>query len=201
MSTTSCRPVWWNEITFIFYDSLATEICNGKRCAELSFTLKAKKGDEIISVHCIGVWTIVDNDYLTLQALITPMKLPTSYLGMKFSKWLESLSKDVEFTFEINKGRCRILKTGIPLNEIEVCNALSFAEEDGLDKKLEIMKNAIYPIILMGTRQHGIGHLAWDFDQDILSSDMRIKMKLIFIGMKVMRMYLMILLFSKGIKC
>ncbi len=142
LSTTSGHPGQWNDKTLIFYDSFATEMRNGQRCAELSFTLNEKKGDVIVSVNYIGAWTIVDNGYLPWPTLIPPIKLPTSYAEMRFSRWLESMRKDVECTFGIMKGRFRILKTGIPMHGIEVCDRVwktccalhnFLLEEDGLD--------------------------------------------------------------------
>ena len=62
---------------------------------------------------------------------------------MQFSKWIKSLQKDVECTFGIMKGRFRILKTGIPLHGIDVCDRVWLTccalhnfllQEDGLDK-------------------------------------------------------------------
>ena len=67
----------------------------------------------------------------------------TTYAEMRFSKWVESLRKDVECTFRILKGRFRILKTGIPLHGIEVCDQMWLTccalhnfllVEDGLDE-------------------------------------------------------------------
>ena len=61
---------------------------------------------------------------------------------MRWSKWLESMRKDVECTFGIMKGRFRILKVGIRLQKIEsvdrlwcTCCALHnmFLEADGLN--------------------------------------------------------------------
>ena len=43
---------------------------------------------------------------------------------MRFSKWLESMQKDVECTFGILKGRFRILKTGIPLHGVEATDRI-----------------------------------------------------------------------------
>ncbi len=91
----------------------------------------------------------MDNGYLSLPTLIPPLKLPTSYAEMRFSKWLESMRKDVECTFGILKGRFRILKTGIPLHGVEVCDCVwktccalhnFLLEEDGLDECWDAMR-------------------------------------------------------------
>jgi len=43
-----------------------------------------------------------------------------------WSKWLESMQQDVEGTFEILKGRCRILKSGISINGVDAVNNIWF---------------------------------------------------------------------------
>ncbi len=77
-----------------------------------------------MSVRYNSGWTINDNGYLRWPTTIPPMKLPTTYAEMWFSKWLESMRKDVECTFDILKGRFRIIKRGIPLHGIEACDWL-----------------------------------------------------------------------------
>jgi hypothetical protein len=90
-----------------------------------------------------GAWLIVDNVYLAWPtAHVPPFKTHAAYEELRFSKWVESMRKDVECIFGIMKGRFRILKTGIPLHGIEAtdriwstCCALHnfLLEEDGLD--------------------------------------------------------------------
>lgn len=74
------------------------------------------------------------------------MKNPVTYKEMRWSKWLESMRKDVECTFGIMKGRFRILKIGIRLKKIDsvdqlwcTCCALHnmFLEADGLNDSWE----------------------------------------------------------------
>ncbi len=75
-----------------------------------------------------------------------PMKTTCLRSEIRFSKWLESVRKDVECTFGILKGRFRILKTGIRLGGQQagdriflICCALHnwLLEVDGLDKGWE----------------------------------------------------------------
>ncbi len=63
---------------------------------------------------------------------------------LRWSRWLESMRKDVECTFDILKGRWRILKTGIQLHSSDsvtkiwkTCFALHnwLLEVDGLSEK------------------------------------------------------------------
>jgi hypothetical protein len=62
-----------------------------------------------------GVWQIVDNGYLNWSTTVPPLKTSCNRSDIGFSKWLESIRKDVECTFGILKGCFRILKTGIRL--------------------------------------------------------------------------------------
>mmetsp|Transcript_2588 Transcript_2588/g.3868 ORF Transcript_2588/g.3868 Transcript_2588/m.3868 type:complete len:105 (-) Transcript_2588:443-757(-) len=61
----------------------------------------------------------MDNGYLDWSTMVPPSKYYYTYAEMRFSKWIESIRKDVECTFGIMKGRFRILKTGIALHGIE----------------------------------------------------------------------------------
>ena len=56
--------------------------------------------------------------------MIAPMKEAVLFTEIRWSKWLESVRKDVECTFGILKGRFRILKTGIRLHSIESIDQL-----------------------------------------------------------------------------
>lgn len=68
-------------------------------------------------LYC-GVYAIVDNGYLDRTTLISPIKRPGSQLQLRWSKWIESLRKDVECTFGIIKGRFRCLKSGVRLHGV-----------------------------------------------------------------------------------
>jgi hypothetical protein len=48
-----------------------------------------------------------------------PLKESSNYGDIRWSKWLESMRKDVECTFGIMKGRWRILKTGIRIQGLD----------------------------------------------------------------------------------
>ena len=117
---------------------------DGEQFDDLVFELKERAPDGSIKlVKYRGAWEIVDNGYLSWPTMIPPSKNPTTYAEMRFSKWVESLRKDVECTFGILKGRFRILKNGIPLHGIEVCDQMWLTccalhnfllVEDGLDE-------------------------------------------------------------------
>lgn len=97
----------------------------GELFNDLVFELKERAPDGSIKTVCYrGAWEIVDNGYLPWPTMVPPFKCSTTYAEMRFLKWIESLRKDVECTFGIMKGRFCILKTGIPLHGIAVCNRM-----------------------------------------------------------------------------
>lgn len=53
------------------------------------------------------------NDYHSRLTTVSPIKWTTSRMEIPFSAWLESLRKEVEYTFGILKGQWQVLKTGI----------------------------------------------------------------------------------------
>ena len=143
LHSTPGHPGRWNDQTLQLFDSYAKMMRDGEKFDDLVFELKERRADgSVTSVSYRGAWEIVDNGYLPWPTMIPPSKYPTTYAEMRFSKWLESLRKDVECTFGIMKGRFRILKTGVPLHGVEVCDRLWLTccalhnfllEEDGLD--------------------------------------------------------------------
>ena len=62
-----------------------------------------------------GVYLLVDNGYLDWSCTVPPMTMTNQISEIRWSKWVESMRKDVECTFGILKGRFRVLKTGIRL--------------------------------------------------------------------------------------
>ena len=70
------------------------------------------------------MWFIVDNGYLSWSCTVPPEKDPVSYKHIRFSQLLESTRKDVECTFGITKGRFLVLKYGIRLESIDLCDKL-----------------------------------------------------------------------------
>jgi hypothetical protein len=98
----------------------------------------------ILTAKYRGPWLIVDNGYLNWPTTVPPIKQTCSQHEIRFSQWLKSIWKDVEYTFGILKGPFRILKSGIRLNGQEAadkifltCCALHnwFLKVNGLDEK------------------------------------------------------------------
>ncbi len=59
----------------------------------------------VISVNYKGVYVIVDNGYLQWLCTVPPFTVTSNMNEICWSKWLESMRKDVECTFGILKGR------------------------------------------------------------------------------------------------
>jgi hypothetical protein len=73
----------------------------------------------VISVKYKGVYVIVDNGYLQWSCTVPPFTTTSDMDEILWSKWLESMQKNVECTFGILKGRWRILKSGIHLQGVD----------------------------------------------------------------------------------
>jgi hypothetical protein len=76
----------------------------------------------VISMKYKGVYVIVDNGYLQWLCTVPPFTITSDMDEIRWSKWLESMQKDVECTFGIFKGRWRILKSGIRLQGVDAVN-------------------------------------------------------------------------------
>ena len=114
LSTTHGSPGRWNDKTLQLYDELSTKLRSGECYGDLKFFLWERDGNGgYKKVDYEGAWLVVDNGYLRWPTMVPPMKAYTTYSEMRFSRWVESMRKDVECTFGILKGRFRILKTGV----------------------------------------------------------------------------------------
>jgi hypothetical protein len=144
LSSTRGHPARYNDKTLVRYDQLAFSLWRGTtELDSMEFSLQEKDSNgEVVSVMYRGAWLLVDNGYLNWSCTVPPMKTTISYAELRFSKWLESLRKDVECTFGILKGRFRVLKAGVRLHGIEAVDKLwltccamhnMFLEADGLD--------------------------------------------------------------------
>jgi DDE superfamily endonuclease len=143
LHTTSGHPGRWNDKTLARYDTFMDQLRRGFFDDMMTFELFDANGKRIVMK---GAYVIVDNGYLQWSTSVPPFKDSCSRKEVRFSKWLESLRKDVECTFGILKSRWRILKTGIRLHNTEVadrvwvtCCALHnmLLDVDGLSKGWE----------------------------------------------------------------
>ena len=142
LHTTKGHPARWNDKTLAIYDEFIMGVKGGNLLADNKFQLFEKNNNgEVITRWYSGCWILCDNGYHAWPTMMSPMKDAILFTEVRWSKWLESVRKDVECTFGILKGRFRILKTGIRLHSIEsvdklwcTCCALHnfLLEEDGL---------------------------------------------------------------------
>lgn len=103
--TTSGFPGRWNDKTIVTFDEFLLGIREGTRLADVSFKLREQRDGTTRERDYLGVWVMVDNGYLRSPTTIPPLKACSTYDELRWSKWLESLRKDVECTFGILKGR------------------------------------------------------------------------------------------------
>ena len=105
LSTTKGYPGRWNDKTLVTFDEFMRGIQDGEKLADVEFDLCEPCGNEVRLRRYKGAWVMVDNGYLQWPTTIPPIKSPSTFDQLRWSKWLESLRKDVECTFGILKGR------------------------------------------------------------------------------------------------
>ena len=119
--TTRGFPGRYNDQTVVRYDELFCGISDetlGKGC---QFWLYYYDQDsETVKVQNYkGCWLLVDGGYIERPVLVCPMKHTIYKDEHEFSKWVESVRKDVECTFGILKQRFSIFRTPIRYHSIE----------------------------------------------------------------------------------
>ena len=147
LHTTRGHPSRWNDKSIVFFDEFVMKIKNGQILSNNEFELLEKDAlGNITTKKYKGAWILCDNGYQNWSTLMAPMKDALTYKQFRWSKWLESVRKDVECTFGILKGRFRILKIGMRVQSIEAtdqiwctCCALHnlFLDKDGLCENWE----------------------------------------------------------------
>lgn len=143
LHTTPGHPGRWNDKTIVFHDNFVHDLHRGKVLQNNTFKLFEKNKDGVIvSVDYRGAYVITDNGYLKWPCTMPPYKETPFINSLRWSKWVESMRKDVECCFGILKGRFRILKNGVRVHGIEVtdkiwrtcCSLHNFLlTEDGMD--------------------------------------------------------------------
>jgi hypothetical protein len=100
-------PARWNDQTMVRFDRFITKICSdGLSLQDNTFELLARgKGGKVIAVKDKGVYVIVDNGYLNWSCTVPPFTVTSNMDEIRWSRWLESMCKDVECMFGILKGR------------------------------------------------------------------------------------------------
>jgi hypothetical protein len=89
----------------VWLDSFIAGIRDGRVFDDVCFNLLAhdKKG-HIKDLQFSGAYVIVDNGYLDWSCTVPPFGVSNNIDEIRWSKWLESMRKDVECTFGILKG-------------------------------------------------------------------------------------------------
>ena len=109
------------------FDTFLTDIRAGRILTDNEFELLSyDKEGNVVSVRYNGVYVIDDNGYLVWSCTFPPLSVTNKIDETRWSRWVESMRKDVECTFGILKSRWRILKTGVrvygvdKVDEIEI---------------------------------------------------------------------------------
>ena len=105
----------------VWFDRFITQIRSARsNLQDNAFELLARgRGGEVIMVMYKGVYVIVDNGYLNWSCTVPPFTVTSNVDEIRWSKWLESMCKDVKCTFGILKGRWHILKAGVRIHGVD----------------------------------------------------------------------------------
>jgi hypothetical protein len=130
----------------VTFDEFVKGIHDGDHLQDVELELLERRNGRVVPVKYTGGYVIVDNGYLRWSATVPPFKVTDRMNELRWSKWVESMRKNVECAFGILKGRWRILKTGVRVQGVEAvdkvwltCCALHnwLLEIDGLDDDWE----------------------------------------------------------------
>jgi hypothetical protein len=153
LSSTCGHPSRWNDKCLVRFDEFATKLRNGEIMDDNFFNLYKYDDDgNAVSVRYRGAWIMVDGGYLQWSSTVPPFKDSNNAHEIRWSKWLESMRKDVECTFGILKGRWRVLKSGVRTHGTESCDRVWLTccalhnwllESDGLDQPWDNSYNAV----------------------------------------------------------
>lgn len=144
LHTTTGHPATFNDKTLVIYDRFASGLKSGDILDDVIFHLYETQNGRVVRVPYRGAWLISDNGYLNWSTTIPPLKDYATLDEQLWSKWVESIRKDVECVFGILKGRFRVLKAGIFLHKTDAADAIWLTccalhnfllEVDGLDKR------------------------------------------------------------------
>jgi hypothetical protein len=106
LASTVGFPGRWNDQTIVRFDDFITDIQRGNYLAENEFSLYNEKGEK---KKFKGAWILVDGGYPSWTSLICPFKDTSSVKEARWSRWAESMRKDVECTFGILKGQSKLM--------------------------------------------------------------------------------------------
>ena len=103
LHTTTGGPVRWNDQTMVRLDKfISVGVRYGILLQDNDFELlDFDHFGNVISVKYKGVYAIFDNGYLQWSCTVPPFTITSDMDEIHWSKWLESMQKDVECTFGI----------------------------------------------------------------------------------------------------
>jgi hypothetical protein len=121
LHTTRGGPGRWNDQTMVTYDTFVSGLHDGSVLKDVSFELLEKDvaTGTIFKRKYHGAYVITDNGFHDHSTTIPPIANTVHVPEIRWSKWVESMRKDVECTFGILKGRWRILKTGVRIHGVD----------------------------------------------------------------------------------
>jgi hypothetical protein len=123
IAVTEGHPGARNDKTIVKFDGFVTKIHNGELYADVPFDLVDKEGKVTREK---GLYLIVDGGYHKWKCLQCPFKHTSKSAEALWSRWVESVRKDVECTFGILKGRFRCLKLPIYYQDKDVIDSMFF---------------------------------------------------------------------------
>ena len=119
LHSTNGLPSRYNDKTVVLFDVFVKKVHEGELLSDYQFYLLQEINGKIRKVRYSGVWFLVDNGYLNWSITVPPFKDPTTYPQRRWSKWVESIRKDVECTFGIIKKRFQCLQHGVRLHGMD----------------------------------------------------------------------------------
>ena len=143
IAATIGHPGCRNDKTIVKFDGFVTAIHDGDIYSDVEFDLKKNDGT---TTKEKGLYLIVDGGYHKWRCLQCPLKHTSIPKDALWSKWVESVRKDVECVFGILKGRFRCLKLPIYHHDNAVIDNMFFTccilhnmllTEDGYDRRWE----------------------------------------------------------------
>lgn len=143
IAATAGHPGARNDKTIVRFDGFVTQIHNGELYADVPYDVCNEDGTVTQEK---GLYLIVDGGYHKWKCLQCPFKHTSKSAESLWSRWVESVRKDVECTFGILKGRFRCLKLPIYYQDKVVIDNMFFTccilhnvllSLDGLDVRWE----------------------------------------------------------------
>ena len=110
IACTQGHPGARNDKTIVKFDGFVSSIHDGTLYSDVEYELLDEEG---VPKPQKGAYLIVDGGYHKWKCMQCPMKHTSKMKEALWSKWVESVRKDVECCFGILKGRFRCLKLPI----------------------------------------------------------------------------------------